>query len=264
MKIGILGTAYHAKDTIEKTLSPWLNAKFNQYGNNEFIISIASVPFKEYQDIPGFEEDHDTYRMLETLIMYEEINYLTTTPLYMTEAETRTAALGPLMIDKCDLIWLVDFQDEYYTKPVIEKALSFIDLNRHSSWFSFNLRNYVFDDKHYLEDLFMPPRIFKTKTNGYTLDKFYFDNDITYKSDIDDKEVSYKSLPSINFPNSIYVKHLTWLNNENSKRKIEYQSKHFSHGAGCSYRWNDEKKCVEFNIEYFNKTGQTMPIVLEE
>jgi hypothetical protein len=262
MKIGIIGMAYNAVDSVEKTLSPWLNARDEKLGGNEFIIHAVSVPFAEYKNIPGFVEDHDTYRMLETLLVYEKIDYLTISPLYMTEAESRSAGLVPLLIENCDIIWCVDLQDEYYTKKIISEIINFVNLNKWTSWFTCNFRNYVFDERHYLEEFFTPPRIFRVKTNGYILQKFYFDNDITYKEELrESKETSYKTLPSMNLPKNIFIKHLTWLNNENSKKKILYQK---ARGWICSYTWDENLDCLDFNLEYYKKTNQSFPVVIEE
>lgn len=262
-KIGIVYLSYNNQNYLERFLSPWINARANNLGGNQFVISAVSLPFKEYENMPGFAEDHVTYKMLETLIQYEKIDYLTTTPLYQTEAEARTAGMGPLLIENCDIVMLVD-GDEYYTSKQIEEIFKFVEINKFISWFSVNFRNYVFTERHYLADLFIPPRIFKTKTNGFTISRFYFDNDIFYKSDLDGKEQSYKSLPHMDLPKSLIVNHYSWLSNENSKRKIEYQNKHFSHGLGCSYKWNNEANEVQFNEEYFKKAGLPLPIVMRE
>lgn len=261
MKIGILGMAYNSVDSIEKTLSPWILAKTEKLGGNEFVISTVSVPFAEYKNVPGFEEDHDTSRMLETLLVYDKIDYLTMSPLYMTEAEARSAGMGPLLIENCDIVWCVDLQDEYYTKKVISEIIDFVNLNKWTSWFSCNFRNYVFDSSHYLEEFFTPPRIFRTKTNGHTISKFYYDNDLIFVQDSSGKEVNYKSLPMMNMPKNIFIKHLSWMNDLNSKNKIAYQLKHFGHS---SYKWNEIDDNLEINEEYYKKYNLPLPVVLKE
>ena len=278
MKIGIVYLSYNNQEYLEKFLSPWLNAKEQKFKGHEFVISCVSVPFAEYKDIPEFQEDNETRLKLETLLTHEYIDYLIIDPPYISEAEARTAGMSPLLlpdiqIDKttnqlkvvppCDFVWLID-GDEAHDRETIGKALDFLEANQYASWFTFNYKNYIFDETHYLEDYFIPPRIFRIKTNGNTLQKFYFDNDVIYTEDSSGKEISYKSLSHVNFPNNIFAKHYTWLNNSTSKRKILYQNLHFQHGAGCSYKWNEEKKSVEFNQEYYTKIGAQIPTVIQD
>jgi hypothetical protein len=55
---------------------------------------------------------------------------------------------------------------------------------------------------------------------------------------------------------------MSWLNS-NSKQKIAYQTKRWG-DFGCSYKWNEEGNCLQFNEEYFKKTGQPLPIIAQE
>ena len=59
--------------------------------------------------------------------------------------------------------------------------------------------------------------------------------------------------------------HHSWNNLERSKKKIDYQIKHFGHGNSnyCSFKFNQEKNCIEFNDEYFLLTGEKKPDIFE-
>ena len=65
---------------------------------------------------------------------------------------------------------------------------------------------------------------------------------------------------------NIIIKHLTWTDPKVCKAKIAYQNLRWSppKGFGCSFKWNDEKNCLEFNEEYYKLTGQRKPTVYEE
>lgn len=251
MKIGVIFVSYNDVENIEKSLSPWIHAKEDKLDGNEFIISAVSLPFESYKDLEGFEEDHTTYKMLETLIQYEKIDYLTTNPFYIKETEARNLGMGPLLlpdviqnedrnftiIPPCDYIIQVD-SDELYTREEISKIFEFVRNNPLITWFRGSLKNYVFDSESYIDEQFSPARIYKTKVDDLVLNEFYEDNNLNYKKP--SGEIVYdKSLSSLTIPkNLVWTRHLTWLNNSSSKRKVNYQK---NRGWSCSYDWNEKK-----------------------
>lgn len=240
MKFGILLTAYNFSDTIDQCLTPWMAVE--DVENLKFCA--VSLPFKEYEgkEIP----EDDTAEKLTIKYGIDTI----TEPKYIPEYEARNLAFDKLK--DCDYIWILD-SDEVYTEQDIEKIIKFVKFNPEIYYFCINFKNYVFDGKCWV-DGFCPPRIFKTKrAKG-----FYWDNDMMY--DLDGQNMSYKQMSMAKIPkNTAHVKHLTWLNNERTKNKIQYQEEHFKGGFGCSYRWNEEKDCLEFNEEYFKKSGEIKP-----
>ena len=125
--------------------------------------------------------------------------------------------------------------------------------------FKISLKNHVFDLDHYLEEPFCPPRIFKTNiNNNLFLEGFYWDNDMCYKTKEDNNSlVSYEAIEELEIiPKEVaYIPHYTWLNDKIGKRKVEYQHKHFGH---CSYKWNEEKECIEFDESFYK--NQNLPI----
>lgn len=255
MKIGVLICGYDCEKEIVSVLTPWQTARVSKMGGHDFILSMVHGQFTECASdnivIPNWAPK-------------ARLDYITSPTEPGSEAFMRNLALRPLLEQNCDYIWLVD-ADEYYTVSDIHEIMNFVVLSKWESWFRLSFKNYVFTRSQYLSTAFTPPRIFKNKTNGYQIKEFHYDNDIVYRGTIVDgnafvnKEVNYTDLPSKTIPKNIaWVRHESWLNNERSKAKVAYQEKHFAHGAGCSFAWDDVMGLV-WNDNYFNKTGQPIP-----
>lgn len=253
MKIGFLLCAYNQEEFISDCLKElvW----FSLEGGH--VISAVSVPFKEYENM-GIEED-STISILQQELEDGAIDYLFTSPKHISEAEARNLALEPLLADGCDLICLVD-SDEIHTKEGLEKIFEYVESSELIDWWSISYKNYVGDG--YLEEPFTPPRIFKTKIRKGELKEFYFDNDVIY--DVKFGDVNYKTLSNKVIPKEVaWIIHKSWTNTEKNKNKILYQESHFSHGLGCSFKWDDEKGII-FNDEFYRKSGQVKPKVVYE
>lgn len=161
MKIGLLFCAYNCDHSIDEVLKPWLEVK-RRATPDQFILSFSYGQFKEYADLFGaapivYPAWYDRYKT--------NIDFFQLLPP-LSEAENRNAALKPLLEAGCDLIMLVDGQDEYFTVAQIDEIFNKVVLERYVSWFSIQYRNFVFNEKTYLAAPFTPPRIFRTKTNG--------------------------------------------------------------------------------------------------
>lgn len=265
-KIGILFTSFGMQEYLEAALTPWIQAREQNLNGYEFIISAVSIPFKEYKDINS--KSDDTVKILNQYKIDGKINYLTTAPLFVSEAEGRSIALLPLQDAEVEIVILFD-GDEIITLDQISNILNFVKLDRFTSWFRFSYKNYVFTEKQYLSEPFTPPRLFRTKTNGYTLDRFRWDNDLVYKGTViegnafKNKYVDYLELPSKTIPASVaHIRHYSWISNERSKNKCLYQQSHF--GGICSYKWNYDLNRLEFNEEYYKSAGQSIPEILQD
>lgn len=245
LKFGIILAAYNSSGTIDSCLRSWIEFQKN---NSNLEICAISLPFEEYKEI-GHEEDNTAE------ILVKDYNIKTITqPRYIKESDARTLAYNQLINKGCDYVWILD-ADEIYTEDEISGIIRFVSFNEFVNSFNINFKNYVFDGNCWI-DGFCPPRIFKTKGSK----GFYWDNDMVYSVNDSTKDISYKNLSQMVIPKRVaHVKHLTWINNETTKNKIKYQEKHFNNGAGCSYKWNDQQNCLEFNEEYFKKTGETIP-----
>ncbi len=255
MKIGVLLCAYQCEEHLEKVLAPWTEAqRLHQIG-----IAAVSGLFKEYQNMSFDKDNEKTLSMLGSFVENGTIECLFS-PLPSSgksESEVRNLPLQHLLYREYDFIWLLD-GDEYYTVEQISKIIAYIEAKPFIDWFGINFKNYVFDGNVWI-DGFCPPRIFRRVTSqGYKIVNFYWDNDIMYKpADNWSPIKKYTELSTVNISKSVaHVKHMTWISNEKSKRKVEYQLAHFGH---CSYKWNEEFKKLEFDKSFYQKYSIPMP-----
>lgn len=250
-KYGIIFCGYNNEDTVIRAISPFL-------GDSRFVIAAVSIPFAEYIDQE--EKEDRTIEVLREFHRQGEIKYFIDNPRYIKEHEARNLALDCLKREGCEFYFMVD-SDELFTKENLDNIEKFIDKDKPSDWWRLSLKNYVFDDKTYLKEPFCPPRIFRAKTEYLYNPSFYWDNDIQYfKSH--GEPISYSFLPNQTIPKEVaWIKHLTWMNNEASKRKRDYQIAHF--GGICSFDWDEEKGLI-FNEEYFKINGKGIPETITE
>lgn len=247
-KLGIILSAYGLEEYVKPCLSSWI----------KFDIPIACSSFQ----FENFEKQSNTACISELKKLLPEQCIFHDENKSFKEHEARNIPLDYLKNNTdIDTVLILDI-DEFYTEKEIENLLKFINSEDFSwvAWAKINFKNYIFDEKSWTDD-FCPPRIFKIKYQDYILDKFYWDNDILYTNK-NGTSIDYKQLSSIVLPkNNIHIKHMTWLNNERSKNKIEYQEKHF---GACSYKWDYLKKSVEINKDFYKKSGQIPPTIYND
>lgn len=253
MKIGLLCCFYNCEEMLYKVILPWLNIKEN-LKNVDIDIAVVHGLFKENHENGMYNNDHATLNLLKGGTWH---NYLYIQPdnIYETEAEIRNHGLQYLLKQNCDYIILLD-GDEIYNEKEIINIIEYINEESFISWFNIEFKNLTFDENSYTIG-FNPPRVFKVKSGNFELNSMYWDNDVYY---IDERKnfVSYKDLSSRCIPKKLCNPlHYTWLNNERSKAKIAYQEAHFKNGAGCSFKWGENG--LEWNEDYFIKTGQPKP-----
>jgi len=257
MKIGLIYTSYNCQEYIDGSLGPWLELKKEM--GDDLLIASVSVPFEEYRGWQDEDEHSGTYLLGVS-------DYVVLDPKYIKEHEARNKAFQWLKKNEVDYYWLFD-GDEVTTVDEIKKMIKFVKNNELTSWFKVSYKNYIWDKSHYLAEPFCPPRIFSAKTyvQGCAAEasRMEWDNDVLYSSKT--SIYNQRDLSNMEIPYAIASpKHFTWLNNIRSKNKIRYQERHFSHGAGCSYKWNEETNSVEFSEEFYKKMGQTKPEVIAE
>jgi len=262
MKIGIIAQGRNCADVLDAVLAPWIEAM----KKHDIYICLTSATFKEMEQLG--EPPHNTDGTEKSFKAYEAKypdNFsISNFTYYATEAQSRGYAAKILMTQKVDLIWLLDLSDEYYTAKQIDDIISFVKSEPFTVWFRLSLKNYVFDTKTYLEKAFTPPRIWRTNIGGYKIDDCIYDNDFTYIN-AGGAQISDKSLSNYIIPKSVaWIKHYSWLSDARGKQKCAYQNLHFSHGAGCSYRWNNEENKLEWNPAYFKKVGEVIPNTLKD
>ena len=250
-KYGIIWVGHQCEDMLERSLSPWIEARKSRLGGHDFVICAVSVPFE------GFSQDgpqDDTVEALLARRVGGQIDHLISN-LRMDgvddnrkwkETEARGEALQWLVCQGCDLTFMVD-ADEFYTSTDIFRILKFVEVYPLVDWFKISLHNAVFNEKTFLKEPFAPPRIHRVKVRGYQADSFWDDNNVLYcgtitrdlKRDID---LCCKTIPrSVAYPT-----HLSWLDNERSRKKCEYQE---SRSWKCSFRWNYDTGHLEWNPE---------------
>jgi hypothetical protein len=260
MKVGVLFCSYSQPEYLIESLAPWMDAREGKLFNNSYLVAAVSVPFKEYKDLLTPLDDI-TPNKLRVLKENNQIDELIDRPVYISEIDARQKALKYLLGNQCDIIISWD-GDEFIKLSEMERIFNFVNVNKFISWFNLSYKNYVFNDHTYLEEPFTPPRIYKVKTNGYTLDSYIYDNNVAYKNDLNGRIIDHRDLPSVIIPSTVaFLRHYSWLNNEGSKNKILYQMKRWN---TCSYQWNYEKNCLEFNEKYYHNIGQSLPKVIEE
>ena len=260
MIYGIIYCGYNTEEYVVDSITPFLE-------RDNFVVSAVSLPFAEYEGVDNFKDN--TTNILRELVGQRKLKYLVDNPPFIKEHEARNLALEPLSKYNIDYIWLVD-SDEIYTPKQIEDICNYVEASD-SNFFHLSLKNFVFDKNHYLEEPFCPPRIFKTKLDiPAVLSEFYWDNDVAYMCSgrlsawgedfVSARLFPYKQLQGVEtIPSDIaFIDHYSWLNNTIGKRKVAYQLKHFGH---CGYKWNEKKKCLEFDEEFYKKNNESIPTV---
>lgn len=248
MKIGVLFCGFNSEEYVEESISSWKD-------RDDVIISAVSVPFLEYEHQE--QKEDRTTDILRNLLEQKKIQHLVDSPKFIREHEARDLSLQYLLSQNVDIIWLVD-SDEIYSNEEIDRISKYVNITNFC-WYSVCLKNFVFDKKTYLKKPFCPPRIFKTSYNNSIINKFYWDNDISYL-DSNLKEVQYSNYSNTDISKDIaWVSHYTWLNDQTGRRKVEYQKKHFGH---CSFKW-DEKEGLTFDENYFKIAKEDIPEIVK-
>jgi hypothetical protein len=217
------------------------------------VICGVSVPFK------GFPQEEILDRTQALLINERELGYIDhliagSTP--MTEIEARSAALRWLVNQGVEVLVQID-ADEFYTNLDISNIFRFVESQPYISWFRLCLKNYVFDNNTYLKEPFTPPRIHRVEAGTYRVHSFNQDNDVAYGGRITRDITNQERFSSMTIPQSIaWISHSSWLSNQRSKKKIEYQ---WARWGCCSYRWDHIKNVLAFDTDFYHSKGLPLP-----
>lgn len=247
-RIGLILTIGLDDKYLIQNLVGWIEA---QNSGMDIVSAFVRVPFPEWVDVvpsDGYNCDPEWLTKLKLEISYY---YSNSTPLH--EYEARNKALNYLLSRNCDYIWIVDGVDEAITFEEIKKTLDYVEQNKFYAWFKTEFKNYTFSTNTYIEG-FTPPRIFRScLSNGARLLSFYYDNDVQYE--LSGEIIKYTSLSSKVAPKSIFfADHYSWLDNERSRRKIEFQLRHYN---DCSFEWKNGH--LAFNADYYARIGKQIP-----
>jgi hypothetical protein len=250
MKYGILCNFYGFPNYLDKVLSSWSDI------NKNFIFAAACCKFNEYIDINYHLEDTETIKKLN--LNYKNIFSYIYSESISNDSIVRNYPLQYLLSQNVDYIWILD-GDEFYTEEQIIKITNFVEQEPFIPFFKINFKNFFNDEFHWV-DGFCPPRIFKTKLNNLSLDSFYYENDIYY-IDRDNNKVDYKQLSNLSIPKAIaHIDHYSWCGEKiYLQNKIKYQNHRYK--GICSYKWNEEKDCLDFNDKYYKMINQPNPTI---
>jgi FkbM family methyltransferase len=257
---GIILAQNNEATYLKRCLEPWVVARKEA----PILIVCLDVSFAENG---GGNSTDGSLELIQQYKKEDKIDHFEILPPNLKEHEARNVGLKWLLDKGCDLIISIGV-DEFYSVLEIRKILNYINSQPLIAVFKIHYKNYVFDQQHYILG-FKPNRVWRVSCGKYRLVEFFNDDDCLYK-DADSGCVRDSSLPCKVIPNSVaFVGHYTWLNDERSRRKVEYQEKHMGNVVGdpkaaCSFRWDHNLNCLKWNEEYYKKTGQPLPEVFEE
>lgn len=252
MKIGVLFCAYSTLDMLPESLAPWLAAKASRLGGHDYLITAVSCPFLGFPDA----KDDGTVDALFKQVSHDKIDHLVVSDTPIPETEARGRALRWLAAQGCDLSIMVD-SDEFYSMDEISRIMTFVSARPLIAAFKGSFRNCVFDENTYVTQPFRPMRIHRVRYGDYLLDSFWDDNNALYRAANGDFKRDI-DLPVAQIPQSVqFTKHLTWISDERSRKKCEYQTK--ARGWECSFRWNYSLDRLEWNEPYFRANGLSFP-----
>lgn len=232
-KFGILGCFYNCEENITSVSSPF-------EGDPDLLLAAVSCPFVGF---PPSQRD-------STVSKLGAWEYVYSSDVPVKESDARNMPLNFLLFNEVDYVWLLD-GDEFYTEEQVQSIKKYVETySGENNFFSVNFKNVVFDGSVWV-DGFCPPRIFSNKIHG-GIKEFYWDNDVLYEDG-----TQYKHLINMAIPRKVaHVKHLTWLNNELGRKKVEYQKQHF---GACSYRWDEAAGELRFDEAYHEAHGIEIP-----
>lgn len=254
MKIGLSCLAYECEQWLEKSLEPWL-------ARNDAKISIIHGVFPEVHALgkPIHGQDN-TISILENLHQLGKVDFVTC-PQPMREHELRNDTLE--VVRDCELLFLLDPQDEIYSQKDIDNILEFVDKNPFIDTFRINFKNLVGPKGQFIRG-FNPKRIWRIKKNSLNnnIGSYYWDNDYQFGNGKKDEECSILTIPE----KVAFIEHHSWDYNENEpksidriKAKVSFQRAHY---FSCSYKWENNTLC--FDEQYFYKLGQTIPMLYSD
>ena len=245
-KVGLILASWNDIKYLSGCLQNWITWR----ETNPLLIACLDCCFAENG------EGNSTDRSIELLEEYKKnnkIDFFEVLPPGLKEHEARNVALKYLLRQGCDVIWLLG-SDEIYSKKEIDSAVKFVEKEDFITWFRIEFKNLVFDEKHYIKG-FNPGRMFRVNQNKLKIKEMYFDDDFLYTDGINN--IDYKNLPHKQIPISLCNPlHYTWLDDERSRKKCEYQAKRWGKD-GCSFTYQGDK--LVFNTKFYKKNNIILP-----
>ena len=245
-KIGLILAQNNEIKYLSDCLQNWISWR----EHNPLVIAVLDVCFQENS---GGNSTDGSIQLLKQYKHDNKIDFFEILPPGLKEHEARNVALKYLLDAGVEIVWLLG-SDEIYSYEEINNAIKYVKKEEFITWFRIEFKNLVFDDKHYIKG-FNPGRIFRTNQNKLKIKEMYYDDDFLYTdgiNNIDYKNLSHKQIP-IHLCNPL---HYTWLDDDRSKKKWEYQIKRWGKN-GCSFFYENEK--IVFNKEFYKKNNISLP-----
>jgi len=256
VKIGVSGLGYQCGEHLNEVLQPWFDLKISP--THEVLISVAHGIFPELYAISQRDPEppDGSIASLQEYLADGRLDALFVSPEPKYEWDLRTCTLPVLVERQIDLLWLLDLQDEIYSVREILSIIDFVESHQGMIWFRVNFKNYAFAPNCYVED-FVVPRIWRARKPS-TIRCFHYDNSITYEDG-----QKQESLPHCTIPRNLaFPRHLSWVGTpQYLKRKIRFQNIHY---GICSYKWDEERNCLQFNEDYYLRFKKQKPEVHRE
>lgn len=247
MKIGVIFCAFNAGDLLPRSLAPWTEARGQKLDGHQFVIAAVCVPFEKFEE-PRLDSTLEELR--KELAAYK-IDRLIGATSPAKETDARGAALRHLVEAGCDVTIQVD-HDEIYDLQTISRIFHFVQSRPSIVCFKGSLKNYVFDEQTFLVQPFNPMRIHRVRAGDFTAHWFWDDNNVSYIRDGTNELRRDIDFACLTIPRSIgWTAHYSWLNNERSKRKVEYQKKRW---GTSSFDWDAKNNVLIWRAGHEQET----------
>jgi len=215
-KVGIIFAVYNCEEFVDSCLEPWLKLR----NSHNLILTATSGQFKPYQDLGIKNKNQKTISKLVT----KELDFISTTAgeNLIDEDSSRNICLDFLKPHECDIIWLVD-GDEFYTEKQIIDILKYVEINPQEDAFSLYFKNYTTKYPYFVAP-WPRPTLYRNRLFGGIQD-FYFDSFFRFA----DGKHSIDDLHMHQIPKHIaFIEHYSWTSREATIDKIKYQKVRYS------------------------------------
>ncbi len=269
MNILVIAVGYQCP-RLNEVLAPWVSLKCGIYdekglevvpkSKHDFVISCTAALFKERRDMGEVYSNQRNEDILSSYLASGAIDaFAIERDAGILDFEARNLAwqaAKKIKMPEPTLVWQLDLGDEFYSMSEITRILDYIEENRYADWYAINFKNYINTTQTYVKG-FCPPRINWYSRHG-GIEKWCWDNDVVYKNGCKTSVASRQVIP----PSVAFVRHESWCGPKDYlKKKVAYQ--HRAIGC-CSYRWSDEKDCLEHDSEYFAAIKQPIPEIFQD
>tara|TARA_R110000744_G_scaffold101701_2_gene196000 strand:+ start:3782 stop:4894 length:1113 start_codon:yes stop_codon:yes gene_type:complete len=240
MKVGIIFAIYNCEEFVDECLEPWLKLR----DSHNLILTCTSGRFKPYKDIGIKNKNQKTISKLVT----KELDFISTTAgeNLIDEDSSRNICLDFLKPHECDIIWLVD-GDEFYTEKQIIDILKYVETNPQEEAFSLYFKNYTTNYPYFVKP-WSRPTLYRNRLYG-GINNFYFDSFFKFadgKHSIDD--INMHQIPK----HTAFIEHHSWTSREATIDKIKYQkvryATYYDKNSNTTINVPEDGRCMCVNV----------------